>query len=138
MTAALGRVLVPLVLCVVTLGVFARLQDFGPEGAVRAFHQALAVGDLRRIDELTLEGAREPWASWYVQTVGPLVRESDFVRVELQERVPRRALVLSTLGRGGWRLSTLWEVALLGGRWRVQMVRVLPPYNLRSAPYPVW
>jgi hypothetical protein len=73
-----------------------------------------------------------------VQTVGPLVRESDFVRVELQERVPRRALVLSTLGRGGWRLSTLWEVALLGGRWRVQMVRVLPPYNLRSAPYPVW
>jgi hypothetical protein len=133
MMTALGRVVVPMVLSVLTLGVFWRLQNFGPEGAVLEFHRALARSDLARLEQLSLEGGG-PWVAWYVENVGPLVREADGIRVEQQERVPRRALVLSTLYRGGWRLSTLWEVALVGGRWRVQVSRVMPPYNVRGAP----
>ncbi|MCX7799183.1 MAG: hypothetical protein N2109_02450 [Fimbriimonadales bacterium] len=132
MTAA-GRVVVPLLLSVLTLGVFWRLQNFGPEGAVLDFHRALVRSDLLRLEQLSLEGGG-PWVAWYVENVGPLVREADGIRVEQLERAPRMALVLSTLYRGNWRLSTPWEVALVRGRWRVQAIRVPPPYNVRGVP----
>lgn len=54
-----SRILVPILLSVLTLSVFAQLRDYGPESTLRRFHEAIRDQDLETLDRLTVEGAND-------------------------------------------------------------------------------
>ncbi len=56
---SLSRIGVPVVLAILTITVFARLQDYGPESVFRRFYEASLRGDVQEIDALTVEGAND-------------------------------------------------------------------------------
>ncbi|MDX2066454.1 MAG: hypothetical protein SFX74_11990 [Fimbriimonadaceae bacterium] len=63
-----------LVLATVTLGVFGALHDYGPEGAVRRFHEAIRRNDAKELQEVLQEPIASTEAQQLVYSTRVLLR----------------------------------------------------------------
>ena len=85
----LTRSLIPAaVLAVVVLSVFSKLQNYGPESAVRRFHEALLNRNEAEIEEVLYQ----PWSradvDLIVSTIYPLLADGARIRLRDVERTP--------------------------------------------------
>lgn len=116
-----GAVVVAAVLAFGVLGLFLRLQEYGPESALRKFHQAIerrSLGDLQRV---TREDVRSPEVQSLVARVGYYMAVGgNRFRILRTDRTPNevRAAVAYPLP-GGPSPFVVWIVRRDGRTWKV-------------------
>ena len=109
------------VLASVVLGVFVRLQEFGPESALRKFHQALVRGSWRDLQAVTEEDVRAPGVQVLALRAAEDMRVGgNRFRILRTERKPDevRAAVAYTMPDGRT-IYRVWVVDRVGRAWRV-------------------
>lgn len=119
------------VLAVVVLFVFFILQDYGPESAVRRFHEAAARGDLRTIQELTKRGSSdEATIRLASQLRFILISQGARYRLMRMDRRPGEVgAEVAYVYPGGQVAGLYWIVRKGPGErsWRIDVERTLNP-----------
>ncbi|BBO23321.1 MAG: hypothetical protein AMXMBFR19_05480 [Chthonomonadaceae bacterium] len=120
-----------IVLAGLTLAVFATLQDYGPESAVRRFHEAALNGDSRAMGRVVTSDSSEGAVSLLASRVLELARSGGRYQLLGIERGPgsARAEVAYVFPYRGLVISMLWSVRKEGRSWRVdadETLRNLP------------
>lgn len=119
-------------LAVLTLAVFATLQYYGPESALRRFHVATLSGDLRELQRVTAEDVGSPVVLALREKVyliakaggtfeiGQMGLEGRSVRAEVRYRVPRLGI-----------LVTVWlvEKPASTNRWEINATHTLANFR---------
>ena len=127
---ARSAVVAAAVLAVAVLGLFLRLQEYGPESALRKFHQAIARGSLTDLQRVTAEDVRAPAVQSLARGVASImVTSNNRFRILRTDRTPNqvRAVVAYTLPQGPPQY-VVWVVDRRGRSWRVSVegtVRVM-------------
>ena len=109
------------VLALGTLGVFIRLQEYGPESAIRKFHQALQRGSLPALQRVTEEDVNAPGVQLLAIRVAAYLRAGgNRFRILRTDRTPTevRAAVAYT-APGGPPQYMVWVVNRQGRTWKV-------------------
>lgn len=108
-------------LSVLTLTVFYRLQDYGPESALRKFHVASVNGDWRTLSQVTIANVPEDVLVDLQKSVSEIARAGG--RYEMRQIVRTRekaqALVVYSLPFRGQEVPHIWVVTKESGRWKV-------------------
>lgn len=108
-------------LAVITIFVFWVLQDYGPESAIRRFHDAVLNRDPVALAQVTAEALNDPNVVHLEQNVVQLAQAGANYRILRMDRGPRRvaAEVQYSLpdGRTG---TTMWVVVKQNRVWRVE------------------
>lgn len=121
-------VIAALILAVITLTVFYNLRDYGPESAIRRFHEGLAklIGSNGQ-DVSGVEAAAEPPQSaanfqLVVQYVRELVARGIPYRIMKMDREPDEVSATAVYGApGGRQIAIIWVVDKDGPAWKVNI-----------------
>jgi hypothetical protein len=81
------------ILALVTLGIFFVLQHYGPESAVRRFHQGALNGNDRELALVTFQDLRDPNVVFLRRMVVDWVRTGGQVRIGRIERLNTRTAI---------------------------------------------
>lgn len=118
--AALKGLAPALALGLLVLFVFATLQNYGPESAVRRFHEAVLTGDFKRLEETVYQPSRGPYASDIVGELGPILASGARIRLRDVDRRPSQVFVSVVYylpdGRQG---SFIWVTQKTQNGWKV-------------------
>ena len=109
------------VLALGVLGLFLRLQEYGPESALRKFHQAIERRSLPDLQRVTIEDVRSPEVQNLVARVGAYMAVGgNRFRILRTDRTPNevRAAVAYPLPNGATPF-VVWIVERQGRTWRV-------------------
>ena len=121
---ARGAAVAAIVLAIGVLGLFMRLQEYGPESAVRRFHQAISRGALPDLQRVTVEDVRSPLVRGFVRDVAGLMAQgvNRPPRILRTDRTPNqvRAAVAYPLP-GGQPFYMVWVVERQGRTWKVSV-----------------
>ncbi len=107
-------------LTLLTLFVFWVLQDYGPESAIRRFHDAVLNGDTHVLAQVTQEDIRDPRVAHLAQAVTWLDQQGARSVILGMHREPKlvAAEVQYTLPDGG-EGRTWWIVVKIQRTWKV-------------------
>ncbi len=108
-------------LAAAVLGLFLRLQEYGPESALRKFHQAVERRSLPDLQRVTLEDVNAPEVRFLAERVaGDLALGGNRFRILRTDRTPTevRAVVGYSLP-GGLTNLKVWVVERQGRAWKV-------------------
>ena len=113
-------------LAVVVLGVFFVLQDYGPESAIRRFHRAVQVGDVRELARVT----KQPISSRAVADLSGWVQQMRHVgaryRLLRVDRQPREVYAaLEYVLPDGQTYPTVWVVEKPRETWQIDAARTV-------------
>ena len=116
----MSRILTPLLLAALTLTVFAKLQDFGPESTLRRFHQAAIRGDVPTIDATTAEGANSPFVQALAQGIRSYAETGAPIQPLGMMRGPGEAICeVAYADRQSGMSVHLWVLKLRGRTWKI-------------------
>ena len=104
------------VLAGVTLGTFAIFQNYGPESAVRRFHQAVQTKDDRTIEQIVLTDPGNSSVQDLKRLVAGLASRGPAYKIVKSER-SRTQVEMLALYEGGVRI--IWVVVKANDRWRI-------------------
>lgn len=113
-----------------TLYVFARLQDYGPESAIRRFHAAIANQDTQELIRVTAEPIGSNNVRLLVFSVGRWEKAGwtyQLLRMERTSDQVRAAVVY--LDPMGGTHPMIWIVERSGRSWRVNADKTMTVYN---------
>lgn len=108
------------VLALITLTTFYVFQDYGPQSAIRRFHQDVATGNLADLDQVTLN-PRSPAAGAMASFVYSIFRGGstyEIVAVKRSAQNSVQVVVQYVDPRGFGRVRT-WIVRQQEGQWKV-------------------
>lgn len=105
----------------ITLGVFARLQDYGPESAIRRFHVDLMndnAGDLRQVTTQRLDSKN---VYWLEKQVSSALLSNARYQIAQMDRTPDevRAVLVYEFPNSPVQEFLVWVVDRSGRSWRV-------------------
>jgi hypothetical protein len=108
------------VLAVITLGVFFRLQDYGPESAIRRFHNDVLNDDSSDLQRVTVQSIGDQRVRRLVSLVHNLLVDGRRYQLVGMDRTPDqvRAAVIYRIPRREDR-AIVWVVERSDGGWRV-------------------
>lgn len=81
------------ILSILTLAVFYALRDYGPESALRRFHQATIDQDLQALQRVCKEDVESPAVQRLLQHVSTLIRQGARIRMGFVHRENRQERV---------------------------------------------
>lgn len=131
-----GSLTVAAILAALTLGVFWILRDFGPESALRRFHQAALNGRVADLQAVTVEPVVSPSVKELVASVQrTFQRGGQPPRVARTERMPRlvRSVLLYQVG-GDVFVPAVWVVRREKAGWKVSASETLLATRALSQP----
>ncbi len=115
-----------IILAALTLGVFSRLQDYGPESAIRRFNQAIVHVDPDDMQKVTLANTHKAELRYLVVNLENWYQQGAYMRVAEMERTSDevRAAVLYTFPGSqtypkGTQRAMIWVVVRKGKAWFV-------------------
>lgn len=121
--AATGSLAAALAMAVLVGVVFFLLQDYGPESALRKFHQAIVSHDLAGLRRVVMAEANEDDLNRLAAMVEGLARSGARYRLRQVSREDRRvvAMVEYVLPNRLMQPTFFWVIQKSGGRWRVDV-----------------
>jgi len=122
----LWRYVAVAVLSLLTLGVFYVLQDYGPESAIRRFHDAIVRGDGVELQRVTMEDIRSPNVRLLARDVNNFLRNGAYqlVRMERSQTQVKAAVVYRAKGSSEL-FPMIWVVEKQGSIWKVNADKTL-------------
>jgi hypothetical protein len=118
-----------ILLAAITLAVFWILQDYGPESAIRRFHQAAITGDRDTLQGVSLHRIESPAVQELENDVRTLLRGGGAYRILRMDRGPRRVSAEVVYGRPGSPvvIPMIWFVDKPEGHrsWRVNAPAII-------------
>lgn len=118
------RLVAAFTLAAVTLGVFAMLQNYGPESAVRRFHHGVVTNDPKEIEQVVTQSVNSSAVTELVNYVRGAMNAAGGYRVARVDRGGKQVDILTIYGD---RAAVVWVVTLESGRWRID-----PFYTLQG------
>lgn len=114
------------VLALITLGVFAVLQDYGPESAIRRFHAAVMQDDPIELQSVTEQNVRTPAVRELAVQVRSFLSTGSYQLLRM-ERSPAqvRAAVVYTSRTTHEQFPMIWIVEQRNHVWRVDANKTL-------------
>ncbi len=107
------------VLAGITLVLFGRLQDVGPQSALRKLHQAFAENDAQLANSVVAEGIDSPYMKNMLPFLIPLLKNSNGYELVDAKR-PRAFFVMAVEYRTrSGNVPFLWFLQDKGGVWKV-------------------
>ena len=108
-------------LAILVLAVFSVLQDYGPESAIRRFHDAVRRDDVRALAQVTEEDPRDARVQHLAQNVALLSKQGANYRILRMDREPRQvAAEVQYVLPDGRQGRTVWVVVKTRRTWRVE------------------
>lgn len=125
--------LAALLLSALTLSVFAVLQNYGPESAVRRFHEAAVNRNAEQLRRVSVRDLQDMPTRYLTFRVDELIRSGTRIQIRRTIREPRRVLVeVRYFFPGGGQTSLWWHVERQpNGEWRVNARRTLELARMR-------
>ena len=109
-----------------TLSTFFVLQDYGPESAIRRFHQAIAERDLQELAKVTEQEINTNAVAqlvWRVRSIDPTAQNYRLLRTDRSSREVRVEVGYRT--PPGYVVVLPWIVQKTGSAWRVDAIETL-------------
>lgn len=108
------------ILAVLTLGAFFILQDYGPDSAVRRFHEALRRGDPAELQQVVDEPISDQTVQYVCAFVKPLLQEGDQIQLARTDRQGDQDDVVVVYRRpNGQTLAIVWIVDRRASIWKI-------------------
>jgi len=114
------------VLSLLTLSVFYVLQDYGPESAIRRFHDAVVRGDGIELQRVTAEDIRSPSVILLARDVKNFLVDGTYQlsRMERSQNQVQAAVVYRAKGSAEL-FPMIWIVEKRGSVWKVNADKTL-------------
>ena len=117
---ALTGGIVSLVVAAITITVFGVLRDYGPESAIRKFHEAVAKHDPQELLRVSTQGLDSYAEQWLVGRVEDNLRRGAWYRVARMDRRPGLVVAeIDYVSPDGTEEQSVWTVVLVEKRWLV-------------------
>ncbi|MBS1717314.1 MAG: hypothetical protein JSS72_06250 [Armatimonadetes bacterium] len=111
--------LVALILAVVTVGVFWSLRNYGPESAIREFHEAILLNDPREFEHVCLD-VQSPATQVLALRVSSLIRRGATYRLIRVDRSPRKVFAdAQYVLPNGFRVQLIFVVQKDLHQWKI-------------------
>jgi uncharacterized UPF0160 family protein len=109
---------------IVTLLVFSLLQDYGPESAIRQFHEAVRENDDQLLASVTFEDMSDPNVQLLKRQVQDLEEQGARYSVYSVDRHPTYVEAdVQYQGPGGQQITVVWVVRKDRRIWRVSAIQ---------------
>lgn len=107
-------------LSLLTLGVFYVLQDYGPESAIRRFHDAVLKRDPVELQRVTDEDVRSQSVQQLITQVGAFMRSGSYQLLRMERSATQVQAAVVYRARGSRDVfPMIWVVEKRGGLWKV-------------------
>lgn len=126
---ATQAVLASALLSLLTLGVFFLLQDYGPESAVRRFHQAALADNDRELQRVTDQSIRSSSVKQLREFVSGLLTSGAKIQIGRVERSPSQVLAEFRYYRRDGVYILIWYVKKTKSGWAVDAERTLTSFQ---------
>lgn len=117
-----SAILAATIVAIGIFGLFLRLQEYGPESALRKFHQAIQRGSWSDLQRVTVEDVRSGLVRRAVQRAGALmaIGGNRSPRILRTDRLPNQVrLVVAYASPGRQPTYLVWVVDRKGQTWKV-------------------
>jgi hypothetical protein len=119
----LSAIVTSAILVALTVSVFAKLRDYGPESTLRRFHVAALSNDLATMNATIKEGSNEGNVYWLRGFLRELSRQGTLPRIigqrgDVNSVAVEVAYILPNTTQG---MVMVWKVDRVGRTWKINV-----------------
>jgi hypothetical protein len=124
------------VLAALVLFVFATLQNYGPESAVRRFHEAVLERNQTEVDDVILHPANAGEVSKIEKVIWDALSQGAHIRLHDLSRTPTKVTVTVIYHAGDQSGYQVWATQKTSNGWKVDIHRTWQLWNSASRASP--